>query len=107
MDWVIFGFLIKENFGSLLVVGVNLLGKILLLVVVVVFESGQNFFSVFLVCSEGFCFVVIDVDVELFGFRDIVDEVKLGVIVVMLVQVGWNNVLLVIYYYGDSSVVIV
>lgn len=39
-DWVIFGFLIKENFGSLLVVGVNLLGKILLLVVVVVFESG-------------------------------------------------------------------
>lgn len=51
--------------------------------------------------------MVIDVDVELFGFRDIVDEVKSGVIVVMLVQVGWNNVLLVIYYYGDSSVVIV
>lgn len=29
--------------------------------------------------------MVIDVDVELFGFRDIVDEVKLGVIVVTLV----------------------
>jgi hypothetical protein len=106
-DWVIFGLLIKENPGSLLAVGVDLLGKILLSVVAAVSESGQNFLSVLPVRSEGPCFVVIDVDVELPGLRDIADEVKPGVIAVTPAQAGRNNVLLVIHHYGDSSVVIV
>lgn len=76
----------RKTPGSLPAVGVDLLGKILLSVVAAVSESGQNFLSVLPVRSEGPCFVVIDVDVELPGLRDIADEVKPGVIAVTPAQ---------------------
>lgn len=75
-----FWLLIKENPGSLEVVGVSFRKKIQLSVVTAASGSGQDLRGVRRVSTESARFAVIDVDFELPGLADIADEVIPGII---------------------------